>query len=143
MELEGKVWKEGKLWLIEVPALDLMTQGKNKKNALFMLKDAIKELMIFYFKNENLKCFKLEVLCKDNSITVTSNNSKLFISLSLRRQREKSGSTIQEAAERLGSKSPNAYAQYERGATNVTIEKYEQLLGAANPTGGLKLRLAY
>ena len=36
-----------------------------------------------------------------------------MLALSLRRQREKSGSTVREASERLGSKSPNAYAQYE------------------------------
>jgi hypothetical protein len=33
MELQGHVWKEGKFWLIEVPALDVMTQGKTKEDA--------------------------------------------------------------------------------------------------------------
>ena len=45
MELEGKVWKEGKLWLAEIPSLDLMTQGKSRNNALEMVLDAAMELM--------------------------------------------------------------------------------------------------
>lgn len=43
-----------------------------------------------------------------------------MLALSLRRQREKSGLTIREAAERLGSKSPNAYAQYEKGRIRIS-----------------------
>jgi hypothetical protein len=78
---------------------------------------------------------------KKNLIGVTANDTKLLLALSLRKQREISGSTVQQAAERLGSKSPNAYAQYEKGATNITIEKFEHLLIAANPRGQRKLRL--
>ncbi len=37
------------------------------------------------------------------------------MALSLRKQREKSGLTIREVSERLGVKSLNAYAQYEKG----------------------------
>jgi hypothetical protein len=29
MELEGKIWKSGKFWLVEVPAIDVMTQSFN------------------------------------------------------------------------------------------------------------------
>ncbi|MDO8643410.1 MAG: hypothetical protein Q7S00_00390, partial [bacterium] len=41
----GKAWKKGKLWLVEIPALDLVTQGKSRKNAIDMVKDAIEELV--------------------------------------------------------------------------------------------------
>jgi hypothetical protein len=112
-------------------------------HAYFMIKDAIKELMHSYFKDEFLEELKIRVSSDGKeTIVVTSNDTKLFLALALRRQREKSGSTIKEAAGRLGSKSPNAYAQYEKGFTNITVEKYEELLEAANPTGGLRLRLA-
>ena len=42
---------------------------------------------------------------------------------------------VLEAAtdERLGSKPPNSYAQYEKGKINISLDKYEQLLYAANP----------
>ncbi len=66
-------------------------------------------------------------------IGITSNNNKLLLALSLRRQREKSGSTVREASERLQSKSPNSYAQYEKGKTRISLDQYEKLLYAANP----------
>jgi len=140
MELEGKVWKEGKFWLIEVSSLNLMTQGKTRKEALEMVKDAILGLIECYFEFE--KDLDVTVIdYKRDIIGITSNNNKLLLALSLRRQREKSGSTLREAAERLGSKSTNAYAQYEKGRTNITIEKFEHLLVAANPTEQRKIRL--
>jgi Helix-turn-helix domain len=78
---------------------------------------------------------------KKDIIGVSSNDNKLLLALSLRKQREKSGSTVRAAAERLGSKSPNAYAQYEKGRIRISLEKYEQLLQAANPFKHALLRL--
>jgi len=28
MRFEGRVWKDGKHWLVEVPMLDIMSQGR-------------------------------------------------------------------------------------------------------------------
>jgi predicted RNase H-like HicB family nuclease len=142
MELEGKVWKDGNFWLIEVPTLNLMTQGKTKKEALAMAQDAVFGLLECYFESEVGRDLNVGVIdYRHGVIGVESNNNKLLLALSLIRQREKSGSTIKEAAERLGSKSPNAYAQYERGLTNISIDKFEHLLNAANPTETRRLRL--
>lgn len=142
MELQGNIWKEGKFWLVEVPALDLMTQGETKEEALIMIKDATIGLIRAYFKIEKKDGIKVDVIVYEKDIiALSSNHTSLLLSLSLKRQREKSGTTIQEAAERLGSKSPNAYAQYERGRTNVSVLKYEELLEAANPGSELKLTL--
>jgi len=142
MELEGKIWKSGKFWLVEVPCLDVMTQGKTREEALFMIGDAIKELMGSYFEKEVGKDFEITVTdYKKEGIGVSANDTKLLLAFSLRRQREISGSTVKEAAERLGSKSPNAYAQYEKGTISVSIDKFEDLLEAANPFDHRKLRL--
>lgn len=43
-----------------------------------------------------------------------------------------SGLKIQEVSEKMGSKSPNDYAQYEKSKINISLE-YEQLLIAVNP----------
>jgi transcriptional regulator with XRE-family HTH domain len=51
----------------------------------------------------------------------------------LRRQRERQGLTLAEAAERLGQRSRNAYARYEQGKAMPTVEKMEQLLKAIAP----------
>jgi predicted RNase H-like HicB family nuclease len=143
MEMEGKVWKEDKLWLVEVPALDAMTQGKTRKGALAMVKNLVLEMAKSYFKDEAGQDFKVAVIdYKKDTIGITASDNRLFLALSLRRQREKSGSTVREASKRLGSKSPNAYAQYERGKTSISVDKYEELLIAANPFERLRLRIA-
>ncbi len=143
MEMEGKIWKDGKFWLVEIPALDAMTQGKTRKNALAMTEDLVIEMARNYFKDEIGRDFSVTVIdYKKNIIGITVSDNKLLLALSLRRQREKSGSTVREASERLGSKSPNAYAQYEKGKIGISLDKYEQLLMAANPFETRRLRIA-
>lgn len=143
MELEGKIWKDEKFWLVEVPALDVCTQGRTRKDALKMIADAIEVLMSGYFPEDKLKNFKIQVQdYKHCAIGITSSDNRLLLSFSLIRQREMSKSTVREVSERLGSKSPHAYAQYERGKMHVTLEKYERLLHAVNPKSPLRLRIA-
>lgn len=134
MELEGRVWKDGKFWLVEVPILDVMTQGKSKKDALRMIEDAVTGLIECYFEGNRRKKLGVKALLReDDVIGITAKDTKILLALSLIKQREKSNSTIREVSKRLGSKSPNAYAQYERGRLSVTLEKYEELLTAVNP----------
>jgi transcriptional regulator with XRE-family HTH domain len=64
---------------------------------------------------------------------VSSADTQGMISLLLRRQRERSGLSLAEAAERLGAKSRNAYARYERGTSMPTLEKLTELLQAVSP----------
>ncbi len=56
-----------------------------------------------------------------------------MIGLLLQRRRQQSGLSLAEAAERLGAKSRNAYARYERALVKPSLEKYAELLQAANP----------
>ena len=141
MEIEGKIWKSGTTWLVEIPALDAMTQGKTRKEVVAMATDLVLEMAETYFKVK--KGFKVAVIdYKKNVIGITASDNKVLLALSLRRQREKSGSTVREVSERLGSKSPNAYGQYERGKTNIPLDKYEKLLMAASPLEKLRLKIA-
>ena len=142
MEIEGRIFRSKGQWLAEVPSLDVMTQGESIDDALLMLKDAIVELMNSYFKEEVTQDFNVIVnVYKKGIIGLTTTDNKLMLALSLRRQREMSGSTVRQAAERLGSKSPNAYAQYEKGKVRISLDKYEQLLYAANPSRTQHLRI--
>jgi hypothetical protein len=121
--------------------LNIMTQGETREEALFMIQDAIMEYMKYYFESE-IEDFVLTVNdYKKSVIGITANNSKLLLALSLRKQREKSGSTVREASERLGSKSPNLYAQYEKGKTQISLDQYERLLQAVNPQQKFHLRV--
>lgn len=45
MRFEGRVWQDGEFWLIEVPALDAMTQGRTKAEAYLMIKDLLETMV--------------------------------------------------------------------------------------------------
>ena len=134
MRLQGKVYKDGKFWLAEIPMLDAMTQGYTKKEACVMVKDLIETLV-------NRPEFSVDVhpVKRGNSalnhcdIEVSSSDTRAMISLMLRRQREKSGLSLSEVAQRLGVQSRNAYARYEQGTSVPTLEKFDQLLKAVSP----------
>lgn len=137
MELEGRVWKSpnSSWWLVEISFLDVMTQGKTKKEALEMIKDAVLELLKDAYEDSLSKRFKLTVnLYEDGIIGMGASDEKLLFALGLKRQRLRSGSSIREVSKRLNSKSPNAYARYERALVRPSIEKYAELLHAANPS---------
>jgi predicted RNase H-like HicB family nuclease len=127
MRFRGKVYQDGKFWLAEVPVLDATTQGRTYKEALAMVKDLLETLA-------NHSGFTVEIHPgKHGEFEVSSTDTRTLISLLLRRQREKSGLSLAEAAERLGAKSRNAYARYERGTSVPTVEKLTELLEAVAP----------
>lgn len=141
MELEGKIWKSGKFWLVEVPSVEVMTQGHTRAEALKMIADAIEGLVSCYFPDE-AKDFKITVQdYKKGIIGVSSSNKSIMLAFSLRRQREYSKSTIREVSQRLGSNSPNAYAKYEKGRIRISLDQYERLLQAVNPKQNFHLRV--
>jgi transcriptional regulator with XRE-family HTH domain len=72
-------------------------------------------------------------LDEDGIIGMGASDDKLLFALGLKRQRLRSGSSIRDVSKRLKSKSPNAYARYERAQAKPSIEKYAELLHAANP----------
>lgn len=142
MELEGKIWKSGDVWLVEVPAIDVCTQGVSREDALKMIVDAIKVLLGGYFSKKDIG--ELEIIAHDygkKEIGVTTSNNSLMMSLSLIRQREISKLSIRDIVKKSGLKSPNGYAQYERGHVNITVNKFEQLLEAVNPCNPSRLRV--
>lgn len=136
MELEGKIWKDSKSswWFIEISFLDVMTQGKSKKHALQMINDAVMELLKDSYMESLDKHFYLTVTLYENGVIgMGASDDTLLFALGLKRQRLRSGSTIRDASKRLKSKSPNAYARYERAQARPSFEKYAELLHAANP----------
>ena len=127
MRFKGKVWKGRKFWLVEVPALDVMTQGHTKREALEMIADAIEVLV-------NRPDFKADVYAagRGGDFEVGSRNIGALVALYLQRRRQASGLTLAEVAKLLGAKSHNAYARYEQGKSVPTIEKLVQLLSVVD-----------
>jgi len=127
MRFYGRVYKDGKFWLAEVPLLDAMTQGHTRKEAFEMVSDLLESLV-------NRPGFSVTVHPgKHGDFEVSSNNPRGLISLFLRRQRERSGLSLSEAAKRLGAKSRNAYARYEQGTSMPSLEKLAELYKAVAP----------
>ena len=97
MELEGKIWKSGKFWFMEIPSIDVCTQGFSRQKALKMIEDAIKVLIEGYFPKQDLNSFKITVNdYGKNEIGITTTNNSLMVAFSLIRQRELSKSTVRE-----------------------------------------------
>jgi len=122
MRLEGRVWKSGRQWLIEVPMLDLVTQGRSRKDALSQLADAIESLV-------DQPGFSVAVFHPGGDrIEVAASSSTILVALLLRRQREAQGLSLAEVSKRLGQTSRNAYARYEQGKAVPTLDKLQRLL---------------
>jgi len=126
MRFKGRVWKDGGFWLVEVPALDVMTQGHTRHEALEMVADAIEGYV-------DRPRFKVEVHPGPNGeFEVGSTDAATLTALFLKRRRQASGLTLADVAERLGARSHNAYARYEQGKSVPTIAKLIELLSAVD-----------
>lgn len=111
---------------MEVPALDVMTQGKSKKDAYFMIKDAV-ELLIDH------KGFEVDVTpLSGNKFLLRAkkaDDDKHLIAFLLKQQRAKYGLSTAEVAERLGI-TKHAYAQYEQARSLPSLTKIEEFIYA-------------
>ena len=124
MRFEGRVFKSGQYWAIEVPILSVVTQGQTKKEAFEMIADAIEFLV-------NKPAFEVRVFPgKGEYFEVGASDEATLTAFLLRRERTKSGLTLAEVARRLGSKSLNTYARYEQGRSVPTVPKLSELLSA-------------
>lgn len=128
MRFQGKIYKDGKWWLAEVPLFAAMTQGRTRKEALLMIVDWFETII-------SRPEFSVSVHeGKPGEFEISTSDTKAMVCLLLQRQRQVSGLSLAGAAARLGAKSRNAYARYEQGASVPTVEKLDQLLQAV--TGG-------
>ena len=44
MRFPGRIRKDGKFWLVEIPAFDAFTQGRTKREALAMAEDLVETM---------------------------------------------------------------------------------------------------
>ena len=126
MRLDGRVWKEGGYWLVEIPLLDAMTQGRSRREALEMAGDLVETLAGV----GGFRAYAEHVA--GDRIEIGSNDARQLVALVLRRQRESHGLSLAEVARRLRAKSRNTYARYEQGRSAPTIEKLTDLLHAVS-----------
>ncbi len=122
MKFEGVLTRDGKFWVVEIPGLDLMTQGRSKTEALRMAKSVVEDIV-------GKPKFKVQVeSVLENKFLIGSDDTTELVALMLQRQRAKQGLTLIEVADRLGSKSPNALGAYEQGKREPSIGQLENFL---------------
>jgi len=127
MRLSGRIWKDGKFWLAEVPMLDAMTQGHSEREALRMIADLVEAMV-------DKKGLKVAVFPGPRGVfEIGSEDAAALVAVMLRRQREKHGVSLAEVARRLGARSKTAYARYAQGRSVPTVEKLFELLAAVAP----------
>lgn len=135
MRLEGRVWKDGKFWLSEIPGIDLMTQGHSRANAVAMMAEAI-DLLI------DKKDFAFDLLPgKGDIFSIQVPKPGPLLALMLKRQRVKNNLSIRQVVERMKGKSKNEYAQYEQGKSEPSLSKLQQFLKAFNTQSDLVLKV--
>lgn len=126
MRFEGRTFKAGRLWVVEIPILGVVTQGRSKRDAYAMAADAVETLV-------NAAGFRAEVFPgAAGYFEIGSENSAALTALLLRRQRVLRGLSLREVAQRLGAKSLNSYARYEQGRAVPSMERLARLLAAVS-----------
>jgi len=127
MRLAGRVWKEGRHWLVEVPMLDALTQGRTRGEALRMLADLVAAM-------SPTPGLRVEVVPgAGEALELAVGDVAALVAIMLRRQREQHGLSLSEVADRLGARSRTAYARYEQGRSVPTVAKLFELLAAVAP----------
>ena len=126
MKVEGKIEKSGNWWAVSVPLLLVFSQGKTKKIALSMIKEAVEALI-------DVKGFKVSITdIQANTFSISADNTKLLMAFILKQQRLWNKKSIRQVAKKLGSSSPTAYSRYEQAKTNLSMDKFIQILSAIN-----------
>jgi len=127
MKIEGKLDRSGSWWAVEIPLLKIFTQGRSKKDAYCMAKDAIESIV-------DEKKFTVNVTPGPaDTFMVGSNNEVLLMALALKQQRSSRHMSVRDVARNLGSNSPASYSRYEQGKVKPSLDKFSQLLKAIDP----------
>lgn len=124
MRIQGQIYKDGKFYLVEIPALNCMTQGKTKEEAITMAGDWVRNF-------EDKLDFEVYWLNKkEGAFALESEDSARLLSLVMARQRTRQGLSLSKVAKSLGVSSRNSVAVYERGKVEPTFKKFQDILAA-------------
>lgn len=122
VSLKGRVsLAEKGYWVIELPAVAAITQGTSREDAFLMLEDYLEchleEKPAYNISDDGGKDFTI-------NFSVDSN----LLPWVLKQLRQSNGLSHNQAAEKLGLKSNNAYRRYEEGRSTPTVSKLHDLL---------------
>jgi hypothetical protein len=125
MIVRGTITKVGRWYAVEAPALNLHTQARTKAESLTMaaawVRDVLDRQDIEVEATADVSGPGFSIRCAEPAI---------LVGLVLRQRRTAAGLSLREAAQRMGSSSPNAFARYESGAAMPTVAQLDRLLRA-------------
>jgi predicted RNase H-like HicB family nuclease len=131
LTIKGKILKKKKgeqYYSVEIPELDIFTQGEDHDDCVEMAIDSIETLL------EDEGEVDIEFLSFDandsNTFYLTSDNPGPLYSRFLYILRSTYDLTQREVADRLGDQSHNSYAQYEQGKHIPSVVKFQELVNA-------------
>ena len=124
MILTGKLWKDGRYWLIECPALDAMTQGFTKREALEMMVDWVQTAL----DDPGIKVQIKEA--GKGGFQMKFDDPKPILGLMIDRAREAAGLTYEEVAKRVGLKSRSGIKTMASGKHDPQFSKIANVLSA-------------
>src|SRR5207253_10725140 len=107
MRFEGKLIRDGRWWLAEVPLFDAMTQGRTRKEALLMIADWFEAMA-------DRLGFTANVRSSGNAFEIGGSDTTAMIALLLLRQQQAIRASLTEIDSRQSFATRTAYARYER-----------------------------
>ncbi|MFT4572014.1 MAG: DNA-binding XRE family transcriptional regulator [Hyphomicrobiaceae bacterium] len=136
MLIEGRIVRDGRWFLAEMPLLEGLTQGRTRKEALAMAADWVASLAPVDGVQVSTR------MLKGDRFAVECDPPEALVALVLRRRREAAGLSLAEVAARMGAKSRNTYARYEQGVSLPSVTKLAELIRAVDPGHDLALTVA-
>ncbi len=133
MLIEGRIVRDGRWYLAEIPLLDAVTQARTRKAVLAMAADWVRTLAPGDEVSVSARWIG------GDRFVLNCEPAEAMIAMALRRRREAAGLSLAQVAERIGAKSRNAYARYEQGTALPTITKLAELFRAVDPDHDLTL----
>ena len=130
MKIEGRLIKQSgdTYWGAELPEIGVFTQGKTKKQAYAMVKEAV-ELVV------GLKGFKVSVEPAGlGKFYVAPSHIGPIVALILKQKRLEQGMGLQDVCNRLDALSLHSYRRYEAGTLVPSIQRFDEILMAINPS---------
>lgn len=127
MVITGVIRKEKGGWYAGCDAIGVFTQGTSRKHATDRLVEAIE--MKAGRKGWHASIAELD----GDAVLIDSDRPEVLAAEVLKHQRFMSGLSLADVQKRMGVKSRNEFAAYEKGERDPSIAKFRALLAAVAP----------
>lgn len=129
MKIKGTAKKDGKWLAVLMPSIAAYTQARTREGALSMAKNCICDLL-------NQPGLEIDAQWVSESKFEVSVDDLSLLPRILQTARLRQGLSVEQAALRIGSCTPNAWRRYELQGCNPTLRQLKKLLQAVGLSSG-------